>query len=140
MEFISNSIEDTKQIASKFAETLNAGDILVLKGDLGAGKTAFTSGLIEGLGISNHVSSPTFTIVNEYTKGNIPVYHFDLYRLSSEDDLYDIGIDEYLFGDGICVFEWPELVENMAESYYSVEISKDLSVSEDYRKIIITKR
>ncbi len=140
MEFISNSISDTQQIAAKFAESLTKGDILTLKGDLGAGKTAFTAGLLQGLGLKNSVSSPTFTIVNEYLNGEIPLYHFDLYRLSDEEDLYNIGIDEYLYGDGICVFEWPELVEELAESYYCIEILKDLSVSEDYRKIIITKK
>ncbi len=139
MEFISNSIKDTQRIAAKLAEDLKPGDILALKGDLGAGKTAFTAGIAEGLGVSNSVSSPTFTIVNEYLNGRIPVYHFDLYRLGDEDDLYDIGIDEYLYGDGVCIFEWPELVEGLAEIYYNIEILKDLTVSEDYRKIIITK-
>lgn len=140
MEFISNCVEDTYQIAFDFAKTLKNGDVLALKGDLGTGKTAFTFGIVRGLGISNCVSSPTFTIVNEYLNGPISVYHFDLYRLNDEDDLYDIGIDEYLFGDGICIFEWPEIVENLTENYYDIQILKDLSVSEDYRKIIITKK
>ena len=85
------------------------------------------------------VSSPTFTIVNEYLNGEIPVYHFDLYRLGYEDELYDIGIDEYLYGNGVCVFEWPQLVEELLENYYNIDIKKDLDVSEDYRKITITK-
>lgn len=140
MEYISRSINETQQIASKFAEVLKPGDILALKGDLGAGKTAFTAGIVKGLGSKNNVSSPTFTIVNEYLNGRIPIYHFDLYRLGSEDDLYDIGIDEYLYGNGVCVFEWPELVEELAERYYCIEILKELSVSEDYRKIIITEK
>lgn len=140
MEFISNSIDDTKKIALKFSVELKPGDVIALKGDLGAGKTAFTSGLAEGIGVSNIVSSPTFTIINEYLNGKFPVYHFDLYRLGSEDDLYDIGIDEYLFGDGICVVEWPELVEGIVDNYYVVEILKDLNISEDYRKIFITKK
>lgn len=140
MEFISNSIDDTQQIGCDFAKSLKAGDIIALKGDLGAGKTAFTAGIAKGLELSNCVSSPTFTIVNEYLSGRIPVYHFDLYRLNDEDDLYDIGIDEYLYGDGICIFEWPDIVEGLTENYYNIEILKDLSVSEDYRKIIITKK
>ena len=140
MEFISNGVEQTREIAKTFSKSLKPGDIIFLIGDLGAGKTAFTSGVAEGLGVKNSVSSPTFTIVNEYLKGDIPVYHFDLYRLGSEDDLYDIGIDEYLFGDGICILEWPQLAENLAEKYYVVEICKDYSVSEDYRKIIITEK
>lgn len=140
MEFISRSIKETQEIAKKFSEALKPGDIVALNGDLGVGKTAFTAGLAAGLGISNCVSSPTFTIINEYRNGKTPLYHFDLYRLASEDDLYDIGIDEYIDGIGICVFEWPQLAESLAEKYYSVEITKDLSVSEDYRKITITEK
>lgn len=140
MEFISRSIKETREIARKFSEELKPGDIVALNGDLGVGKTAFTAGIADGLGISNCVSSPTFTIINEYRNGKIPLYHFDLYRLKSEDDLYDIGIDEYIDGVGICVFEWPELAESLAEKYFSVEITKDLSVSEDYRKITITEK
>ena len=139
MDFISNSIDETKKIASEFAKSIKPGDVITLNGDLGAGKTAFTSGLIQGLGVSNMVSSPTFTIVNEYLNGEIPVYHFDLYRLGYEDELYDIGIDEYLYGNGVCVFEWPQLVEELLENYYNIDIKKDLDVSEDYRKITITK-
>ena len=140
MEFISRSYDETVEIAAEFSSQLKPGDVISLKGDLGAGKTAFTSGLVKGLGISNNVSSPTFTIVNEYLNGKIPLYHFDLYRLSDEDELYDIGIDEYLYGNGICVFEWPQLVESIAEKYYNIEITKDISLSEDYRKIIITEK
>lgn len=140
MEFISNCIDDTYAIAVEFSKTLKRGDILTLTGELGSGKTAFTSGIVKGLGSSNCVSSPTFTIVNEYLNGPIPIYHFDLYRLNDEDDLYDIGIDEYLYGDGICVFEWPAIVKSLAESYYEIEFFKDLNVSEDYRKIIVTKK
>lgn len=140
MEFISNCIDDTYKIAVEFSKTLKSGDILALKGELGSGKTAFTSGIVKGLGSSNCVASPTFTIVNEYLNGPIPIYHFDLYRLNDEDDLYDIGIDEYLYGNGICIFEWPAIVENLAESYYNIEFFKDLNVSEDYRKIIVTKK
>lgn len=140
MEFISNSISETQSIAKEFAKELIPGDVIFLNGDLGAGKTAFTAGLAEGLDISNSVSSPTFTIVNEYLNGKTPLYHFDLYRLSDEDELYDIGIEEYIYGNGICVLEWPDLAINLTEKYYNVEITKDLSVSEDYRKIIITKK
>ena len=140
MEFVSNCIEETQQIAKDFSKVLKPGDIIFLKGDLGAGKTAFTAGTVDGLGLKNSVSSPTFTIVNEYLKGDIPVYHFDLYRLGCEDDLYDIGIDEYLFGEGVCILEWPQLAENLADKYYVIEIRKDYSVSEDYRKIIITEK
>lgn len=139
MKFISNSISDTQRIAEKFSEELEPGDVIALKGDLGAGKTAFTAGLVKGVGAPNCVSSPTFTIINEYMGGKIPVYHFDLYRLTDVDDLYDIGVDEYLFGNGICVVEWPELAEELIDEYYNIEILKDLSVSEDYRVITIEK-
>jgi len=139
MEFISNSYEETREAGKNFSKILKSGDNILLVGDLGAGKTAFTSGICEGLDISDYVSSPTFTIVNEYLSGKIPVYHFDLYRLCHEDDLYDIGIDEYFDNNGICVFEWPELVHKFTDNFYRVEILKDLSISEDYRKIIITK-
>lgn len=139
MEFVSNGFGDTLQIGKDFAKTLVPGDTVALIGDLGAGKTAFTAGVVSGLGISDYVSSPTFTIVNVYSNGNTPVFHFDLYRLNQEDDLYDIGIDEYLDGGGICIFEWPQLLKNVVEPIYRVEITKDLSASEDYRKINITK-
>ena len=140
MEFISNNIIETQAIAKEFAKSLAAGDVIFLNGDLGAGKTAFTAGLAEGLGISNSISSPTFTIVNEYLNGKTPLYHFDLYRLCDEDELYDIGVEEYIYGNGICVLEWPDLAINLTDKFYNVEIIKDLSVSEDYRKIIITKK
>lgn len=139
MRFVSNCIEDTQRFAEEFAEYLSPGDILALKGDLGAGKTAFTAGLAKGLGSANCVSSPTFTIINEYSGGRLPVYHFDLYRLSGADDLYDIGVEDYLFGDGICVVEWPEIAEELVDEYYNIEIRKDLSVSEDYRVITVEK-
>lgn len=139
MEYISNSYENTREIGKTFSKALKPGDTVVLLGDLGAGKTAFTAGIADGMDTKDYISSPTFTIVNEYLSGCIPIYHFDLYRLSSEDDLYDIGVDEYLEKDGICVFEWPQLVMGMVENYYKVEIVKDLTVSDEYRKIIITK-
>ena len=140
IEFVSMSIEETQEFAMQFSKNLKRGDVILLNGDLGAGKTAFTGGLVSALGNVNCVSSPTFTIVNEYLNGDIPLYHFDLYRLNDEDELYDIGIEEYLDSNGICIFEWPGLVEEMVDHYYNVEIVKDISISEDYRKIIITKK
>ena len=139
MEYISNSYEDTLQIGKDFAKTLVSGDVIALNGDLGAGKTAFTTGVALGMNITDYVSSPTFTIVNVYSNGKTPLFHFDLYRLDNEDDLYDIGVEEYLDGEGICLFEWPNLLGDIVKPTYIVEITKDLSVSEDYRKINITK-
>ncbi|MBE7013219.1 MAG: tRNA (adenosine(37)-N6)-threonylcarbamoyltransferase complex ATPase subunit type 1 TsaE [Ruminococcaceae bacterium] len=139
MQYTSNCYNDTFEFGKEFSKTLTKGDVVILNGDLGAGKTAFTAGVAAGLGITDYVSSPTFTIVNEYRNGKTPVFHFDLYRLTGEDDLYDIGVEEYLSNDGICIFEWPEFAKSLLDSYYTVEIQKDLSVSEDYRKIIITK-
>ncbi len=139
MQYISNSYNDTFEYGKELAKTLSQGDVLVLTGDLGAGKTALTSGIVAGMNLDNYVSSPTFTIVNEYRNGKTPVFHFDLYRLSDEDELYDIGFEEYLNDEGICIIEWPDIAKNLIDEYYIVEIEKDLSISEDYRKITITK-
>lgn len=139
MQYESYGYNDTFEHGKNFAKTLSGGDIILLTGDLGAGKTAFTSGVVSGLELDDFVSSPTFTIVNEYRNGNTPVFHFDLYRLSDADDLYDIGFEEYLSGEGICIIEWPDTAREFIDNYYTVEIQKDLTVSEDYRKIIITK-
>ncbi len=135
--YVSNGYDETQAIAADFARKLSAGDIITLDGDLGAGKTAFTGGLAKGLGISGHVTSPTFTIVNEYRDGIMPLFHFDVYRLSSMDDLYDIGWDDYISQDGICVVEWADIVrDELSLPYYEVRITK-LPDSEDKRKISI---
>ena len=141
MEFISKNYEDTFNFAKEFAKKLKKGDILTLDGDLGAGKTAFVSGLAKGLDISEIVQSPTFTIVNEYKSGKIPLYHFDVYRIMSVDEMYDIGFDEYLFGDGICAVEWADNIREMFDMpYIEIKILKDLSLSNDYRKIVVTPK
>lgn len=108
--YISHCEEDTVNLAKDIADALKAGDILALKGDIGTGKTTFTKALAKSLGISETVSSPTFTIVKEYRSGRIPLFHFDVYRLSNEDDFYDIGAEEYLYGDGVTVIEWAGIV------------------------------
>ena len=138
MEVISYSTENTYEIASEFASKLKPGDIITLDGDLGAGKTAFVRGLVSGLGISDAVSSPTFTIVNEYRHGEVPLFHFDLYRLECDDDLYGIGWDHYLDEKGICVIEWSDIMPDVfCMPHYKIYISKDYEVSEEYRKITI---
>ena len=111
MIIISNSESETVLEGEKLGQTLTPGSIIALRGDLGAGKTAFTRGLAKGLGIEVNVQSPTFTIVNEYP-GNIPLFHFDMYRLQSEDELYDIGWYDYLERNGVCAVEWSEKVPN----------------------------
>ncbi|MDR0819276.1 MAG: tRNA (adenosine(37)-N6)-threonylcarbamoyltransferase complex ATPase subunit type 1 TsaE [Oscillospiraceae bacterium] len=110
---ISRSELDTETIGRNFAPELKSGSVIALSGELGAGKTAFTRGLAEGLGYSGYVSSPTFTIVNEYLGGRLPIFHFDLYRLSGSDEVWDIGWDDYLDRGGICVVEWSERASDL---------------------------
>ncbi len=140
MQYESNSHQETQGIAEAFAKTLTAGDVLCLSGDLGVGKTAFVQGLVQGLGISEYVSSPTFTIVNCYD-GAMPVYHFDVYRISDEDEMYEIGYEEYIYGSGVSVIEWPEMISGiLPDKRYDITIEKNLEKHEDYRKITIEKR
>lgn len=139
MEYISNSVEETKKIASEIATTLSAGDVLCMYGDLGAGKTAFVQGLAKGLGIDEPITSPTFTIVNEYY-GSLPLYHFDVYRIADPDEMYEVGYEEYVYGDGVSVIEWSELIEEiLPERRYKVTILKDTLEHDDYRKIEVEK-
>lgn len=140
MVYRSNSAKETENIAKAFAKTLKGGDVVCLNGDLGAGKTAFTAGLAKGLGIADYISSPTFTILNCYS-GKIPLYHFDVYRISESDEMFDIGFDEYLTGNGVSVIEWANIIEDILPyDRYEVEITKNLDVHENYREISIEKR
>ena len=104
----SHSAEETREIGRRLAETLRAGDVILLEGDLGAGKSELARGIAKGLGVTETVTSPSFTILNVYGTGRIPLYHFDWYRLESEEELYELGMDEYLGGDGAAVVEWPD--------------------------------
>lgn len=134
---ISSGYDETQAIAADFAKILKSGDVITLDGDLGAGKTAFTGGLARGLGISGHITSPTFTIVNEYRSGIMPLFHFDVYRLSSMDDLYDIGWEDYINEGGICVVEWADIIRDGLDlPYYEIRITKS-SASDDSRQISI---
>ncbi|MBE6929147.1 MAG: tRNA (adenosine(37)-N6)-threonylcarbamoyltransferase complex ATPase subunit type 1 TsaE [Clostridia bacterium] len=111
-EYISRSPEETERIGEQTAAALRPGDVLAMSGDLGAGKTAFVRGLARGLGLDDRVTSPTFAIVNEYREGNIPLFHFDMYRLGSSEELYDIGWEDYLREGGVCAVEWSENVDD----------------------------
>jgi tRNA threonylcarbamoyladenosine biosynthesis protein TsaE len=134
MEFITNSPEETELLGEKLSKTLTPGTILAYRGDLGAGKTAFTRGLARGLDCREQVTSPTYTIVNEYLGGRLPLFHFDMYRLRSADDLFDIGWDDYLERGGICAVEWSENVWDAMEDPILVTIEK---VGENSRRITI---
>ena len=124
-------------MAADFAKTLRAGDVLCMYGDLGAGKTAFVQGLAQGLGIDEHITSPTFTIVNEY-EGTLPLYHFDVYRIADSDEMYEIGFDEYVYGEGVSVIEWCELIEDiLPEKRYNITITKNYDKGDNYREIEI---
>lgn len=123
-QFKSNSEEDTKQFAKKLASKLKIGDIIVLSGELGSGKTKFTEGILEYFNLADEISSPTFTIVNEYNS-NPPVFHFDVYRLEDEDEFLAIGGEEY-FEKGICIIEWGEMIEDLLpQNYIKISFSKD---------------
>lgn len=125
LKFVSHNENETKKIASTLASKLKHGDIIVLSGDLGSGKTKFTEGFLSYWGLDDEISSPTFTIVNEHNKDNTNIYHFDVYRLEDLDEFYAIGGTEY-FLNGICVIEWGELIEDaLPQNYIKVIFSKD---------------
>ena len=123
-EFYSKNLSDTDAVAAEIASLLKKGDVLALYGEMGAGKTAFTRGLARGLGYPEPVTSPTYTIVNEYLGGRLPLFHFDMYRLASSDDLWDIGWEDYLERGGVCAVEWSENVDDAMENALWVTIEK----------------
>ena len=131
------SSNETVDAGLALGKILKKGDIVCLGGDLGVGKTAFTSGIAEALGIKGYITSPTFTIVNEY-KAKIPLYHFDVYRISYSDEMFEIGFEEYVEGGGVVVIEWANRIKDiLPPSYIWVEIKKDLSQGQDLRTIVI---
>ena len=134
MEFITKSPAQTERVGEALGKRLSAGAVIAYRGDLGAGKTAFTRGLARGLGITESVTSPTYTIVNEYLGGRLPLFHFDMYRLGGEDELFDIGWEDYLERGGVCAVEWSENVPDAMENAISVTIFR---LDEDTRKIVI---
>ena len=134
MEFITHNPEQTEEIGVALGKILKAGTILAYEGDLGAGKTAFTRGLARGLGAKDMVTSPTYTIVNEYLSGRLPLFHFDMYRLASSDDLWDIGWEDYLDRGGVCAVEWSENAADAMEGAIRVRIEK---IGDESRRITI---
>lgn len=139
MQFLVKNVEETTELGFSIGRLLNSGDIVCLTGDLGTGKTHITKGIAKGLGIDDHITSPTFTIVNEYDSGRLKLYHFDVYRVSDPDEIYAIGFDDYIFSNGVSIIEWANYIEEILPSdYLHILIEKDLSNGEDYRKITIT--
>lgn len=134
MQYITNSPAETEAIGAALGNIIQPGTVIAYRGDLGAGKTAFTRGLAKGLGCSEIVTSPTYTIVNEYLGGRIPLFHFDMYRLRSSDDLFDIGWEDYLDRGGVCAVEWSENVEDAMEDTLVITIEK---LGEDTRRITL---
>ena len=134
MDYITKSPSETEAVGAALAAVLKPGAVIAYRGDLGAGKTAFTRGLARGLGVKESVTSPTYTIVNEYLSGSMPLFHFDMYRLGSEDELFDIGWEDYLERGGVCAVEWSENVWGAMEDAVVVTISR---LSEDTRRIKI---
>ena len=133
--------EETFEVGRKIGMNAKPGQIYTLTGDLGVGKTVFTQGVAAGLGITEPVNSPTFTIIQEYDDGRLPFYHFDVYRIGDLEEMEEIGYDDYFFGQGICLIEWAELIEEiLPEKRIEVTIEKDLEKGFEYRKITIEER
>lgn len=139
MEFNVNSIEDTTNIGFQLGNLVNAGDIICLTGDLGTGKTHITKGIAKGLNINDIITSPTFTIVNEYDSGRLKLNHFDVYRVSDPDEIYAIGFDDYIFSDAVSIIEWANYIEEiLPQNFLHINIEKDLSKGENFRRITLT--
>ena len=133
--------EETFEVGRKIGMNAKPGQIYTLTGDLGVGKTVFTQGVAAGLGITEPVNSPTFTIIQEYEDGRLPFYHFDVYRIGDLEEMEEIGYDDYFFGQGICLIEWAELIEEiLPEKRIEVTIEKDLEKGFECRKITIEER
>ena len=136
MQITTHSADETQALGQRLAKRLLPGDVIAYFGDLGAGKTALTRGIAQGLGVTDLVTSPTYTIVNEYLTGRIPLFHFDMYRLGSSDELFDIGSEDYLARGGVCAVEWSENVEDALRDAIHITIEKD-PLEPDTRRITI---
>ena len=137
--YISKNEKDTINFAKDFASKLNKGDIIVLSGELGSGKTKFVQGVLEYFGLADEISSPTFTIVNEYIRDDTNIYHFDVYRLADTDEFYAMGGDEY-FQNGICLIEWDEIIESILPEHYTKITFKKNNDDVDYRELLIERK
>ena len=134
----SYSAEETFRLGEMTGRKLKPGTVICLDGDLGAGKTVFVKGVAKGLGVTDTVCSPTFTILQEYRDGRMPLYHFDVYRIEDPEEMYEIGFDDYLYGEGVCLIEWAKNVaELIPEGALKITITKDLDKGLSYRKITI---
>lgn len=130
--------EATRKLGEELGKIVSPGTVCTLNGDLGVGKTVFTQGFAKGLGITEPVNSPTFTIVQEYQEGRIPLYHFDVYRISDVEEMEEIGYEDYFYGEGVCLIEWAQLIEEILPSKLTeITIEKDLERGFDYRRITI---
>lgn len=137
-QFKTSSVEETINVANSLGKSIKRGDVVCLNGELGTGKTAFVKGIAQALGVNDYITSPTFTIVNEYT-ADIPMYHFDVYRIADSEEMLAIGFDEYLAKDGVIIIEWAELIEDiLPNKYILVEINKNLDEGLDVRIINIS--
>lgn len=135
------SAEETYTLGKKLGEQAKPGQVYTLIGDLGVGKTVFTQGVADGLDITEPINSPTFTIVQIYEEGRMPFYHFDVYRIGDVEEMDEIGYEDYFYGEGICLIEWANLIEEiLPESYTQITIEKDLAKGFDYRRIIIEEK
>ncbi len=133
-----NGAEETYALGKELGEQAAAGAVFTLNGDLGVGKTVFAQGFAEGLGITEAVNSPTFTILQVYEEGRLPLYHFDVYRIEDPEEMYEVGFDDYLYGQGVCLIEWAEQVaELLPQKRTDITIEKDLTRGFSYRKITI---
>ena len=134
-----NTPKETFEFGKKLGEAAKAGTVYTLIGDLGVGKTVFTQGLAKGLEIDEPISSPTFTIVQVYEEGRLPLYHFDVYRIGDVEEMEEIGYEDYFYGNGVSLIEWANLIEEiLPEHYTEIKIEKDLEKGFDYRKITVT--
>ena len=133
-------MEDTAKFAYEMAQNAELGQVYALIGDLGVGKTVFTKGFAEGLGIEEPVSSPTFTILQIYEEGRLPLYHFDVYRIEEPEEMEEVGFDDYIYGDGVCLIEWANRIEEiLPEETIYIVIEKNLEKGMDYRKITVVR-
>jgi tRNA threonylcarbamoyladenosine biosynthesis protein TsaE len=136
----SNKADDTYKLGEKLGKEARRGEVYCILGDLGTGKTVFSQGFAKGLGIIEPVSSPTFTIIQEYKEGRMPFYHFDVYRIEDVEEMYEIGYEDYFYGSGVSLIEWADLIEDILPfNRITITIEKDLEKGFDYRKIVVKK-